>query len=107
MNKRSRASRLAAALTMLSIFLSGFTAFSVATVGTPGIAAAQAAPAGGAAAAAPKKMNYLSWTFKALGWMYSIIFLALSFILVALFVMNLLTARRDNIVPVHLVEAFE
>jgi biopolymer transport protein ExbB len=36
-----------------------------------------------------------------------LIFLSLSFTLVALFVMNLLTARRDNVVPVHLVEGFE
>ena len=36
-----------------------------------------------------------------------LIFLGLSFTLVALFVMNILTARRDNVCPVHLVEGFE
>jgi biopolymer transport protein ExbB len=36
-----------------------------------------------------------------------LIFLGLSFTLVALFVMNLLTARRDNVCPVSLVEGFE
>ena len=49
----------------------------------------------------------LEWVVKALGWGYSIIFLGLSFTLVALFVMNLLTARRDNVCPMLLVEAFE
>jgi biopolymer transport protein ExbB len=81
--------------------------------------AAFAQPADGAAAPAPtpsaakkveeKKptMNLLQWTFKALGWEYTIVFLAMSFTLVALVVMNLLTARRDNICPVSLVEGFE
>ena len=39
--------------------------------------------------------------------MYSAIFLLLSFTLVALFVMNLLTARRENVCPTELVEGFE
>ena len=43
----------------------------------------------------------------ALGWGYSLIFLFLSFTLVALIVMNLLTARRENVCPMALVEAFE
>ena len=43
----------------------------------------------------------------ALGWGYMLVFLALSFILVALFVMNLLTARRDNVCPVLLLDQFE
>lgn len=51
--------------------------------------------------------SVLVWMFGALGWGYSIIFLGLSFTLVALFVMNLLTARRENVVPIHLVEGFE
>ena len=50
--------------------------------------------------------SYLEWTFEALGWLYSIIFLFLSFTLVALMVMNSLAARRENVCPLHLVEAF-
>jgi len=95
--------------------------FSLTTFNSPEAAEA-ADPAGGGAAAAPapaapaqparqqqppKTKNYLTWAFEALGWGYSLIFLSLSFTLVALFVMNLLTARRDNVVPVHLVEGFE
>jgi biopolymer transport protein ExbB len=93
-----------------SLVIASLTAFSVVTVGTPDDAIAQDAGGGGGATAAddtPKRVSYLTWAFKALGWMYSLIFLALSFTLVALFVMNLLTARRDNVVPVHLVEGFE
>ncbi len=52
-------------------------------------------------------MNYLTWVAVSLGWGYSIVFLALSFTLVALFVMNLLQASRSNVVPSELVETFE
>lgn len=69
----------------------------------PAPAAAEAAPA----PPTPDAPNYLQWTFQALGWTYTIPFLFLSFTLVALIVMNLLTARRENICPIALVEAFE
>ena len=51
--------------------------------------------------------SYLEWGFGALGWEYSSVFLFLSLTLVALIVMNLLTARRDSVCPLTLVEAFE
>jgi len=51
--------------------------------------------------------TYLGWMYRSLGLFYSIVFLALSFTLVALVVMNLLTARRENVVPLALVEGFE
>ena len=54
-----------------------------------------------------KKQSQLQWVLGALGWFFSLVFLALSFTLVALIVMNLLTTRRDNIVPLDLVQAFE
>ena len=57
-------------------------------------------------AAEPRK-RALEWMYESLGWFYSAVFLSLSFTLVALFVMNLLTARRENVVPVALVEGFE
>lgn len=60
---------------------------------------------GGEAAADDK--SYLEWIYDALGPGYMVIFLGLSFTLVALFVMNLLTARRDNVCPMLLVETFE
>jgi len=56
---------------------------------------------------AADEISYLSWAAKSLGWFYGLVFLGLSFTLVALFVMNLLTARRENVVPKALVESFE
>jgi biopolymer transport protein ExbB len=53
------------------------------------------------------QQTYLAWVFEALGWFFSPVFLALSFSAVALFVMNLLTARRENVIPAALVEGFE
>ncbi len=51
--------------------------------------------------------SLLGWMFHSLGISYSVVFLGLSFTLVALFVMNLLAARRDNMLPVALIEQFE
>jgi biopolymer transport protein ExbB len=53
------------------------------------------------------RQNYLAWLYGALGPLYSIIFLSLSFALVAVFVMNILLARRDNILPASLIDGFE
>ncbi len=53
------------------------------------------------------EISYLSWAAGSLGWFYGLVFLGLSFTLVALFVMNLLTARRENVVPKELVDSFE
>ncbi|MFV1963931.1 MAG: MotA/TolQ/ExbB proton channel family protein [Pirellulaceae bacterium] len=55
----------------------------------------------------PEQKSMLAWAWEALGWFYMLVFLGLSFTLVALFVMNLLTARRENVCPVGLVEGFE
>ena len=59
------------------------------------------------AAADEGEISYLTWVFKALGVGYTLIFLLLSFTLVALFVMNLITSARSKVCPVHLVEDFE
>lgn len=81
--------------------------------GAPGAAAPPAAApansslASEAAQAAPRKRSYLAWLYESLGLMYSIIFLGLSFSLVAVFVMNILVARRDQILPAALMEGFE
>jgi biopolymer transport protein ExbB len=60
-----------------------------------------------AAATPAPQQSYLAWVIDAMGWHYTIAFLAISFALVALFVMNLLAARRENVVPPALVEGFE
>ena len=51
--------------------------------------------------------SLLSWLLNSLGVGYILIFLSLSFILVALFIMNSLSARREYVCPQHLVEGFE
>lgn len=67
---------------------------------------AEAPPANGAGAnAAPK--NLLAWTYEALGLKYTVVFLAMSFVFVALLVMNILASRRSSICPITLVQAFE
>lgn len=68
---------------------------------------AAAAQDAGAAAARNSQESLLSWTIRSLGWPYVVIFLALSFTLVSLFVMNLLAARRDTLLPQELVDGFE
>ena len=68
----------------------------------------QAPPAANNAPAKPKKEeSLLFWLMKSLGWMYLIIFLGLSFITVALFIMNTLAARKDMVCPPSLIEGFE
>jgi biopolymer transport protein ExbB len=70
-------------------------------------AQAPLAPASGATAPVGEEQSMLEFFFTALGWFYTIVFLAISFVFVALVVMNLLAARRENIVPVALVQGFE
>ena len=66
------------------------------------------APAGDEGTASEEDdMSVLGWMFKALGVGYMVIFLSLSFTLVALFVMNMLTARQESVCPLTLVEDFE
>lgn len=102
------------------VLLLAFTVFNFAFLSSPTSALAQDDAEADAAAPAPaadnagtgttteaEEISLLQWVWEALGPMYTIIFLLLSFTLVALFVMNLLTARRDNVCPLHLVEGFE
>ncbi len=100
------------------IFAVTFVAFSSATWDQSAVVAqddaADAAPAEAGDQAnndankAPKKQEtLLEWLINSLGWMYILIFLGLSFILVALFIMNILSSRRDYVCPQHLIEGFE
>ncbi len=68
----------------------------------PADAGGKAAAAGDASTEPPRRSSYLQIAWKALGWQYMLVFLGLSFTLVALLVMNLLTARRENVCPVAL-----
>jgi len=69
--------------------------------------AAAPADAGGAVAAPPKEKNLLRWWIDALTWPYVIVFLAMSFALVSLAVMNIMAVRRDAIIPQELVDGFD
>ncbi|MDP6443835.1 MAG: MotA/TolQ/ExbB proton channel family protein, partial [Pirellulaceae bacterium] len=101
----------------LVLFTAGLAAFTATTFApaTPAVAqdaagdggAAGGAAGGGNAEPVQAKKSVLRWMYDALGIGYMAIFLGLSFTLVALFVMNLLTARRENVCPTGLVEGFE
>lgn len=65
------------------------------------------APAGDGATKRKAPESMLGWLMKSLGVMYIIIFLSLSFILVALFIMNFLSARRETVCPQALIDGFE
>jgi len=106
---------LGAGLCSLGLLATVMVTFSAVTLTDPSVAVAAddeleeagADAAAGSAADAPERKSTLRWMYDSLGIFYSVVFLSLSFTLVALFVMNLLTARRENVVPVALVEGFE
>ncbi len=104
-----------AALCSLWLMTTVIATFSAVTLSDPAAAAAAeddelgdaGTAAAGETATGKQQKSTLRWMYESLGLFYSIVFLSLSFTLVALFVMNLLTARRENVVPVALVEGFE
>ena len=91
------------------LFLDG--AFQAANIFSQSAVAQDEGGGGAAAPAAAEEpaedMNALEWLYNSLGIGYSLLFLGLSFTLVAFFVMNMLSARRENVCPVSLVEGFE
>ena len=54
-----------------------------------------------------KKKSFLNWMYEALGWFWMLVFALLSFIMVALIMMNVLQVRRDNLLPADFIEEFE
>ena len=58
------------------------------------------------AEATPESKSLLTWIYEALGIMYLIVFLSLSFTLVALLVMNILSATRGAVCPQDLEMTF-
>lgn len=62
---------------------------------------------GGAAAPTEKSRSFLSWMIEALGWFWMLVFSMLSFVMVALIMMNLLQVRREVLLPNEFVEEFE
>jgi len=71
-------------------------------------AAVDAEPAADAPSSdAPVSRNFLTWMVEALGWFWLLVFSGLSFIMVALIMMNLMQVRRDVLLPNEFVEDFE
>ncbi len=92
---------------VLSIaFMTVFFVFALSMLGF-GDATLFAQEAAEAATEVKEPDSLLIWLIKSLGFGYIIIFLALSFILVALFILNILAARRESVCPTGLVETFE
>lgn len=55
----------------------------------------------------PVSKNFLTWMVESLGLFWLLIFAALSFVMVALIMMNILQVRRDVLLPNDFVEDFE
>jgi biopolymer transport protein ExbB len=104
---------LALTVAVSAIPLAGLSPSTVAQDDEPAAAepAPAAADAGGetpATSDAPvQSRNFLTWMIDALGWFWMLIFAALSFVMVALIMMNLLQVRRDVLLPNDFVEEFE
>jgi biopolymer transport protein ExbB len=89
-------------LLMLLVFL------FVAIWPTPVLMYAQeAGEAAAAEATNGEQTTYLEWAARSLGWFYGLVFLGLSVSFVALLVMNLIIARRVNMVPDTLIAEFQ
>ncbi|NND97456.1 MAG: MotA/TolQ/ExbB proton channel family protein [Pirellulaceae bacterium] len=110
---------LRAAICLIALFTSlGLATFSIAQddaadefgdapAAAAPVADAPATPDAGGGGAPVEEQSLLVWIIDSLGWMYLLIFLALSVTLVSLFVMNMLAARRETLCPQELVESFE
>ncbi|MEM8866335.1 MAG: MotA/TolQ/ExbB proton channel family protein [Planctomycetota bacterium] len=98
--------RLVAAVLVAVVLHTGIPSTALAQEGDEP-AASSDSTADDADVAIQKRESLLVWAARSLGYFYSIVFLSLSFTLVALFVMNLLQASRGNVVPSELVEGFE
>ena len=56
---------------------------------------------------APQQRNFLTWMVRSLGLFWMFVFSGLSFVMVALIMMNLMQVRRDVLLPNEFVEDFE
>lgn len=84
----------------------------LATVGTtlhdgPSIARAADEDTAAADEAVPEGKSFLGWLWDANGWFFGPIFLLLSFVMIALIIMNILQIRRDVLLPGAFIEEFE
>jgi len=93
---------------LLAAMILGLT---VATLSSPLLTSMAVAQEAGAGSTPPEErfetMNALTFYYRALGLRYTVAFLFLSFVLVALIVMNVMSIRRSAVVPPDLVDNFE
>jgi biopolymer transport protein ExbB len=96
------------------VFLGACAAPDIGFAAEPPTLIQENAGAGGNGGVAPgqadssaPQLTMLEWLFDALGWLYTIVFLILSFVFVALVIMNVLSARQTQICPPELIEGFE
>jgi len=100
-----------AAMCLLAVIVLGSDV--VQSLGLPAVSRVSAQDDAAPVAEAPAEdapqeaESFLMFFFKALGWRYTLAFGFISFTFVAVLVMNLLSFRRDQIVPKHLVDGFE
>jgi biopolymer transport protein ExbB len=100
-------------LTVSVLALACFSVFIASCYADPPSdpAAAKAdAPSGDKPAAEPSAEppeSLLAWLNRALGTRFTLIFLAITIVLVALMIVNLLSVRRDSIAPLSLVQGLE
>lgn len=89
-----------AVLILLTFAVCAVTSTATTTLGTSAVYAADdAADEGG--------QNFLEWLWDANGFFFGGIFLLLSFVMVALVIMNILQIRRDVLLPGAFIEEFE
>ncbi len=109
MKQRSLLNWLAAGLYVFAMFGIQAGTVAVATMGDTQVVMAADEDAGDAAAAdsGATKESVLMWTFRSLGPLYSIVFLAISFALVALAIKYFIALGHSKNVPADLQAQFE
>ena len=97
---------LAFTIALAAMPFTGMNSVAVAQDGDA-VEPAAAEGGGGGETAPAKSRNFLTWMIEALGLFWMLVFAALSFVMVALIMMNLLQVRRDVLLPNTFVEEFE
>eukprot|EP00913_Durusdinium_trenchii_P028504 g26732.t1 len=93
-------------LVMLAYFVSA-TVTTTTSVGTTTAVAAEGDETPAEEESSEKGESFLMWLIRANGLFFGPVFLLLSFVMIALVIMNILQVRRDVLLPAVFIEAFE
>ena len=105
---QTRRRQLRSPASLLLMSLAFCVAFPLVPVEVAGPSPAVAQDDGSAVPpAAPQSKSFLTWMIEALGWFWLLVFALLSFVMVALIMMNILQVRREILLPAEFIEAFE